>query len=367
MKKVLFLTNYPAPYRVCFFSLMGQHCDLTVTFEEGIEEQSHRNPKWFNEGFANFRAIFLKYVKLGKHRISFEVLNLLKEEYDCIIIGTYSTLTAQLAIMHLKSHNIPFWLEIDGGYPKSGKGIIEWWKSRLISSASLWLSPSQLSDQYLTFYGADKNQIIRYPFSSLEQKDILPEPVSYKRKKELKEELGVKEKGLVLTVGQFIPRKANEVLIKAAASLIENTGVYIIGGDPTNEYLRLVRELGLENVHFVDFKPKDELRKYYLAADVFAMPTREDIWGLVINEALASGLPIVSTDKCVAANELVKDGENGFFVPADEPGEMAAKINWLLMHPEKRKAMAGMCLKRIRNYTIEGMVKVHLEILDAIK
>lgn len=367
MKKILFLTNYPAPYRVLFFSLLGQYCDLTVTFEESIEEQSHRNQKWFNKEFANFHAIFLKYVKFGKYRISFEVLKLLKGEYDCIIIGTYSTLTSQMAIMYLKSHNIPFYLEIDGGYPKSGKGIIEWWKSRLISSASLWLSPSQLSDQYLIFYGADKNQIIRYPFSSLEQKDILSGPVSYKRKKEFKEELGVEEKRLVLSVGQFIPRKANEVLIEAAANLIENTGVYIIGGKPTNEYLKLVKELGLENVHFVDFKPKAELRKYYLAADVFAMPTREDIWGLVINEALASGLPIVSTDKCVAANELVKDGENGFLVPVDEPGEMAAKINWLLMHSEKTEAMAVMCLKRIRDYTIEGMVKVHLEIFDAIK
>lgn len=367
MKKILFLTNYPAPYRVEFFTLLGQHCDLTVTFEERPEEVQHRNQKWFIKEFIDFRAVFLKVVKVGNLRISFEILKFLKEQYDHIIIGTYSTLTAQIAILYLKINKISFWLEIDGGYPKNGKGIIEWWKRKLISSASLWLSPSQLSDQYLIFYGADKNQIVRYPFSSLEESAILAAPISERKKKEFKEELGVEEERMVLTVGQFIPRKANEILIEAAAGLIENTGVYIVGGSPTNGYLSLVEQLGVENVHFVAFKPKDELRKYYLAADVFAMPTREDIWGLVINEALAKGLPIVSTDKCVAANELVKDGENGFLVPVDEPEEMSEKINYLLRHSEKYKAMAEVCLKRIRNYTIEGMVKVHLEIFDSSK
>ena len=50
---------------------------------------------------------------------------------------------------------------------------------------------------------------------------------------------------------------------------------------------------------------------YYQAADMLVFPTREDIWGLVINEAMANGLPTVSTDKCVAALEMIKQGENG--------------------------------------------------------
>ena len=64
-----------------------------------------------------------------------------------------------------------------------------------------------------------------------------------------------------------------------------------------------------------------------MAADVFVMPTREDIWGLVINEAMAYGLPVVSTDKCIAALELVKNGRNGYIIPPNQPKEIAQKVN----------------------------------------
>ena len=72
------------------------------------------------------------------------------------------------------------------------------------------------------------------------------------------------------------------------------------------------QEMRLDNWHFVGFKTKDQLSLWYLAADIFAMPTREDIWGLVINEAISVGLPVVSSNRCIAALEIVHPGINGF-------------------------------------------------------
>ena len=71
---------------------------------------------------------------------------------------------------------------------------------------------------------------------------------------------------------------------------------------------------------------KPELATYYQAADLFVFPTREDIWGLVINEALSFGLPVITTRKCVAGVEMIKEGVNGSIVSEDNVEQLECKI-----------------------------------------
>lgn len=356
--KVLYMTNYPSPYRVDFFSELGKYCNLSVVFEQTMEEQLHRNPDWFCHCFENFEAIYLKNTR-WKQKYYFEILNYIKSDYDVIIVGYYASLIAQIAIAYMYIHQIPFYIETDGGIPKTGHGFKEGLKKRVISSASYYFSPSELSDCYLEFYGAKKKNIIRYPFSSLHRNEILSDPVDKKVKDKLKKKLGIIHKNMVMTVGQFIYRKANEVLIEASGDIDSDTEICIIGGKPTAEYLKLVSEKFLTNITFIDFKKKEELRTYYMAADVFVMPTREDIWGLVINEAMAYGLPVVSTDKCIAALELVKNGRNGYIIPPNQPKEIAQKVNLILQNDKLRMQMAAHSIKTIQDYTIENMAIVH--------
>ncbi len=359
MKSLLYITNYPAPYRVQFFNALGQHYRLTVLFEETPAEQTHRDPAWFADNFTHFEAVFLQTKKFRGRRISFEVLRWIRQKYDYVIVGVYAMLTAQLAITYMNRKHIPWFLETDGGFAKDGRGPVEWWKQRLISGAARWFSPGARADDYLAYYGADRKRIVRYPFTSLWARDLRTVPVSPAEKAALRAELGIPETSMVLTVGQFIPRKANEILIEAARQLSPSVGVYLIGGKPTETYTRRITAGHLPNVHLLDFRKKDELKKYYQAADVFALPTREDIWGLVINEAMAQGLPVVASDRCIAAQELVTEGENGFIVPVNDPGALAEKLNGLLNDDGLRQSMAERALERIRPYTMEAMVEAH--------
>lgn len=61
-----------------------------------------------------------------------------------------------------------------------------------------------------------------------------------------------------------------------------------------------------DNIVFVEFKTKEDLIDYYRAADLFVLPTREDIWGLVVNEAMAAGTPVITTTNCGAGMEILK-------------------------------------------------------------
>lgn len=364
MQSVLFVTNYPSPYRVQFFDELGKYLDVTVLFSDRIEKKKHRSADWFVQGEGRFRVVQLTRRAAAFHgrELCLDVTEWLAKPYDTIVICGYSSPTAMLAIAWLRHKKIPFYLEVDGGLVREDSGLKYRFKKSLVGAASFWLSTGRYPTQYLVHYGAREDRVYTYPFSSLYERDIRQSAPSPGEKAALRQKLDIRERYVVLSIGQFIPRKGFDILLRAAAQLLPDTGIYIVGGEPTEEYLALCRELGLNNVHFCGFQKKDALALYYQAADLFALPTREDIWGLVVNEAMAYGLPVVTTDKCVAGLELVENGVNGFIVPADDPGALAEKLNAVLAGDAAKMGAAS--LEKIRPYTIENMAKAHVEIFE---
>ncbi|MEZ4358519.1 MAG: glycosyltransferase family 4 protein [Eubacteriales bacterium] len=256
-----------------------------------------------------------------------------------------------------------FLLEVDGGIIRQENKLKYLIKRYFISSASAWLSSGDKTNEYLTYYGADKNNLYTYQFTSLWGKDICKKVYDKETKKSIREELDIKEKNVVISIGQFIYRKGFDILLKAAKSL-NDTGVYIVGSKPTKEYEKIISDYGIKNIYFPGFKKKEELKKYYEAADLFVLPTREDIWGLVINEAMANSLPVITTDNCVAGLELVENDVNGYIVPVDNVKELADKINKILSNEDLKNKMAGNSLDKIKSYTIENMVKRHIDVFN---
>ena len=94
------------------------------------------------------------------------------------------------------------------------------------------------------------------------------------------------------------------------------------------------------------------------------MPTRGDVWGLVINEAMSFGLPIVTTDKCVAGVELIENWKNGFLINVDDSEMLREKILTILSDEQLQHEMSVENVKQIENYTIEKMAERHLEIFN---
>jgi len=360
--KYLFLTNIPSPYRVDFFNELGKLCDVTVAFETGASKE--RDASWKRYDIKRFKPVFLNGIKYGvAEAFCPNVIGFLrKNHFDRIILCDFTGFTGMLAILWLRLKKIPYWLESDGGFAKDGKGFKEIIKRFFIKGAQGYFSTAREHDRYYMQYGAQPYRIWRYPFTSVYRKDILDAPVPLEQKMQLRKALGISEKRVVVAVGQFIPRKGFDVLINAMALLPRDIGCYIIGGNPTEEYLWQVAELALDNVHFVGFKTKDELAHYYMAGDLFVHPTREDIWGLVVNEAMAKGLPVITTDRCIAGLELIKEPEQGCIVPAGEVQDLAQAIETQLEQITADKSRQ--VLKNISNHCFEEMAKRHIEVLN---
>ena len=365
MKRVVYLTNIASPYRVRFFDELSKYCDVTVLYYDRSHEQKDRSADWFTSGSGAHKGVQLqkRVATIAGESLCLDVITWLKKKFDVVVIHGYSSTTAMLAMLWLKLHKIPFYLEVDGGLIREESAGKYRFKKLLVGSADRWLSSGDATTEFLVHYGAVREKCRKYPFSSLDGEDILPAPVSREEKLALRRRLGMECENMILSIGQFIPRKGFDVLMQAAARGIPNADIFIVGGEPTEEYLQMCRELKLTNIHFVGFMKKDKLAEVYRAADLFVLPTREDIWGLVINEAMAYGLPVITTNRCVAGLELVEDGVNGYIVPVEDEKALAEKISAVLA--SDLAAMGAASLKKIRPYTLEHMAKVHAEILES--
>lgn len=371
---VLFITNYPAPYRVDFFNLLGKQVDLTVSFCNTPEEQKHRDASWFNDGYENFKAVFLKKrIKISDKELHSGLKRLLKNHFDFIIFCGYSSPTFMVAMERLKHRGVKYLFEADGGLIGQDSKITFDIKKHFISSADGWFSSGDETSKYLIHYGADKDKIYKYPFSSLFDSENNRYPRdSYDNwlsarsaaRSAARAELNVSSSKVVLYVGQFVEGKGVDTLLSAAKNFNPGTVVYVVGGTPTDEYLKIVEENKLDNIVFVGFKAKEELSKYYEMADVVVMPTRHDVWGLVINESMSFGLPVVSSDMCVAGNELIHNGVNGYVVPVDDSDALADKVN-LVLNGDSDK-MGYEAYLTIEEFTIENMCRRHMEAFEQL-
>ncbi|KAF5430705.1 Glycosyltransferase involved in cell wall bisynthesis [Candidatus Methanophagaceae archaeon] len=160
--------------------------------------------------------------------------------------------------------------------------------------------------------------------------------------KDLREELGLEDKKIVLYVGRIVRLKGVDYLIKSFSLLgkkMENVFLIIVGDGPfRKECENLAEELYVKNIIFTGYKDIEKA-SYYKACDVFVLPSiligdQYEAWGLVINEAMAFGKPIITTDAVGAADDLARDAYNGYIVKNKNVEELYDALYKLLSNPE---------------------------------
>lgn len=326
------------------------------------------NTPWQNsEKSHNYKNIIL--FKKSKTRGLVNLLKILyKNRNEIIVIGGYSMLAEIVSIFFLKLIRVKFVLNSDGGFITKGffKTKI---KQKLIKSATYWLSSGINTSKSLIYYGANNSNIYEYHFSSLFDNEILKEQLPLSIKEDLRAELSLKN-GVVylIFVGQLIHRKGVDILIEALKN-VKNTNyeILIIGDGNLNINLKdsIKNHPIKEIVHFLGKLPKEQVLKYLKVSDIFVFPSREDIWGLVLNEAIAYGLPIISTKQVGSSYSLIEPGKNGYIINADDVDELAKAIDSLLARD--LAIMKEFSINLAQQFTIENMVKNHLILFAKLK
>lgn len=153
-------------------------------------------------------------------------------------------------------------------------------------------------------------------------------------------------------------RKRIDVLLHAFARVREWSPELqlVVAGDISRcgWLFRLARKLGIsEVVHFIGMRPRETLAPLYQEAEMFVLPSAQEGLGIVVLEAMACGVPVIST-RCGGPESVITHGENGLLVPTNDPEAMAEAILYLAEHPAQRTRLATNALTTIREqYTPE--------------
>jgi glycosyltransferase involved in cell wall biosynthesis len=190
-----------------------------------------------------------------------------------------------------------------------------------------------------------------------------------RRRHELREEFGLRaNRPVILSVARFVPEKQPEFLIEAFRRLRvdRDASLLLVGSGPLEaDARRLVARRGIPDVMFAGFLDHEEIGRAYEVADIFVLPSREDTWGLVVNEAMNFGLPVVATDGVGCATDLIVEGRNGFVVPRDDPDLLANRLRLLVDSQELRLAMGSASRDRIASWNYDKAADGVLEAVRA--
>ena len=311
-KRVAVLTNLLAPYRIPVFARIAQYFDVSV-FLSGAESnrQSWATHPSAQPGFTvrqssgwslpvpirrNGRAFDLRWVHLNPGYLA----DLVRTRPDAVISGEMGFRTL-CALMYGALFRRPVWIWWGGTLHTERRigAFRRCLRSALSRWAPRWVSYGRTSTEYLLHLGVCPGRIVQLQNcvnGALFQPRGCSRAVNSSRP-------------LLLYVGQMIGRKGIHEFLESASRLQaagRTFSILLVGSGPQRgSYEQQARQLGLCNVQFQSALPPEEMAAVYRSADCLVFPTLEDVWGLVVNEALLCGVPVVSSVYAGCTPEIV--------------------------------------------------------------
>jgi glycosyltransferase involved in cell wall biosynthesis len=334
--KLAFLTEIPAPYRIPLFNALAAEpgVELRVLL---LAERDPRRPYYElhrDEWRFDVRVLGGRGLRRGGRWL---VLSrgvgreLARFRPDAVAVGGWNQPAFWRALLHARTRRIPLlvWIESTLRDARTGAPPLALARRAMVRGAAGAFVPGRAAAEYARALGVAEDRIALAP-------NAIDAGVFATSARE-----PAGDRCTFLYAGRLDREKGLDVLLEAFRDV---PGELLVAGAGAEE--KRLRALAPEGVRFLGPLGRDELAAVYAQADVFVLPSRSEPWGMVLNEAAASGLPIVATEGVGAAHDLVEEGVNGFRVPADDAPALADALRRLAEDPELRHA-AGLASRRI--------------------
>ena len=347
MKKVLLVTNIVSPYRIPLYNYISQNKDFEFRVIALAEKEKNREwilpKKKIKFSFEILQGLNLFFTKeMSEIPIHINVglfERIWKYKPDIIITSGYDSLAYWQSFFYCKIFRKKYilWNGTTLLSSKSIHGFRGILKRIIIRGADKYIVYGTKAKEYLEYFGAKPKNIF-ISTNTVDIKYFHDNVFENRTKPSFLEERKKYPKILFLYIGRLVKLKGLIQTLKAFKVLnSRQIGLMIVGSGSEEENLKkFSKENKIKNIFFKGFHQQDELPKYYALADVLILPSFREVWGLVVNEALAGGLYVLSSKYAGASYDIIKE-TNGKILDPDNVSGIAEKIKFCENNLEKIK------------------------------
>lgn len=372
--------SHPIQYQISLIRNIAiqEGIDLNVHYywdfgvKETFDKEFNKKIKWDMPLFGGYKHTFLRNYALSKSTsffgcINFGVINkFLKNKPDVVLIFGWALFSNWIVMLMAFISRTPLLIygesPLSHEFSKSGfrSYIRKVLLSFIFSRASKLLYIGNENKKFYKSLGIKDSKLVFVPYS-VDNKSHLENARTLKPKKQqIKQELGLsKDSVVVLFTGKFIEKKRPFDLLKAfkvAQTSLMEKDVYLLfagDGEQRQELEIYTKSNNINNVIFLGFQNQTELPKVYAAADIFVLPSGlGETWGLVVNEAMYYGLPIIVSDLVGCGSDLVTR-DNGRIFTYGDVGELSKNMIDIIVDEKLREGLGANSPSIVKNYNQE--------------
>jgi glycosyltransferase involved in cell wall biosynthesis len=363
-RRLVIITEIISPYRIPLFNALATRpeIDLHVIFLAETDPVLRQWKVYKEEIRFSFEVLPSWRKRIGGNHVLLNrgVTRALKTASpDLVLCGGYNYGASWQALLWSRRHGVPFvlWSESNVKDMRPGRSFVEFLKRQFLRRCDGFVVPGQSALQYLTTYNIPDGRI--FTAVNAVDNDFFASAASLARQHavRLRRELDLPARYFVFA-GRLVGEKGVFELMSAYSKLDETlrreVGLVFVGEGSYREELESgANHVSPGIVRFAGFAQREQLAVYYSLAESLILPTHTDPWGLVVNEAMACGLPIIVTDVAGCSTDLVSENWNGKIVPAKDVAALASAMDNVAGNLEVAASMGRNSEKRIADYSPE--------------
>lgn len=386
--RLAYVVSHPIQYQAPLLRRLALEpdIDLTVLFGSDLSTRAYRDQgfgvdvRWDTPLLEGYHFRFLPALRdpgtvTATTPLSRSLLRALRLDdgspaFDAVWVHGYASLNALRAIAAAHWLGVPVLLRAEswlGDHPRGAAKLLA--KTAFLRLLRPFISAtlpigSHNREYWHTYF---HEEVPQFPMPYAVDNGFFAERVATERHRvsELRAELDLApDRPVILFASKLQGRKGAADLLEAYGRLSDSDALtllpylVIVGDGEERTYLEwFCEESGLHDVRFVGFRNQSELPGFFALADIFVLPSRHEPWGLIVNEAMASGCPVIVSSEVGAAADLVSEGQQGFIFPA---GDSAALTKLLARCFDGSTCLACMgerAARRMQQWSFEADVR----------
>lgn len=376
-RRLVIITEIISPYRIPLFNVLSEQpgVDLHVIFLAETDPTLRQWKVYKQEIGFSYEVLPSWRKRIGGYNV---LLNrglgraLLAAKPDAILCGGYNYVASWRALWWARNRSAPFflWSESNLQDIRKGRALVELLKNEFFRQCNGFVVPGKSAAEYLLSHGIKRETIFTAP--NAVDNDLFAKEAAAARAKDnqLRIDLALPER-YFLFAGRLVREKGVFELLSAYSRLDgemrQEIGLVFAGDGPCRTELeRQASSISPGLIKFVGFAQREQLAAYYALAEALILPTYSDTWGLVVNEAMACGLPVIVSRLAGSVLDLVTEDWNGKMIQPRDVESLRSALQSVAGCRNESLRMGANSLQRIAEYSPQRWSEGILRVLESL-